>query len=259
MALEKHSKFEINNSDTEDGLFINKDGNGIALNIDTEATSADSINIDAVNTSGVVIDLNLTPGSSSTAEAIDISMGANCTSHAIAIVNNGTGRAITANQVGVLSASDYSLNIYSNTIQTNNQLVRFMQDNGSDAKGVVLIDNDGTGAAITIDNANATAYALSTSGGLKVGSLQTAYTGVTSSTNIDASHQVVNVTANSVTLTLPTAASIEGRRYDLKNSGTGLVTIATTSSQTIDGDTTRILTQYESITVVSDGSNWIII
>jgi hypothetical protein len=48
--------------------------------------------------------------------------------------------------------------------------------------------------------------------------------------------------------------------YNIKNSGTGTITLATTSSQTIDGVTTKTLsTQYQSYTVQSNGANWILL
>lgn len=72
----------------------------------------------------------------------------------------------------------------------------------------------------------------------------------------------IDATANTFTLTLPSAASTQsiGRVFVLKNSGTGVITIATTSSQTIDGVTTKTLnTQYSGYMVMSDGANWKII
>jgi hypothetical protein len=75
-----------------------------------------------------------------------------------------------------------------------------------------------------------------------------------------ASETIINCTANSFTVTLPTAVGVDGRHYVVKNSGAGVITVATTSSQTIDGVTTKSLpTQYDKMTVVSDGANWIII
>jgi len=52
---------------------------------------------------------------------------------------------------------------------------------------------------------------------------------------------------------------VTGKQYTIKKTDTSLnvVTVATTSSQTIDGVTTNVLaTPYESITVLSDGANW---
>jgi hypothetical protein len=65
---------------------------------------------------------------------------------------------------------------------------------------------------------------------------------------------------NTITITLPTAVGASGRFHTIKNSGTGVITIATTSSQTIDGAATQSLaTQWSRITVQSTGANWIII
>lgn len=64
------------------------------------------------------------------------------------------------------------------------------------------------------------------------------------------------------TLTLPDATTCIGRIIHIKNTKTGTVpvlTIATTSSQTIDGSTTWLLDDpNESVNVVSNGSNWLI-
>jgi hypothetical protein len=59
------------------------------------------------------------------------------------------------------------------------------------------------------------------------------------------------------TLTLPTAVG-NANRYELK-SVSGITTIATTSSQTIDGTTTIVISPEDSVTVESDGTNWRII
>jgi hypothetical protein len=62
------------------------------------------------------------------------------------------------------------------------------------------------------------------------------------------------------TVVLPSAVNIPGRIYKIKNVSSGTITIATTSSQTIDGSTTRLIsTANESITVQSDNLNWIVI
>jgi hypothetical protein len=74
---------------------------------------------------------------------------------------------------------------------------------------------------------------------------------------------IVDGTSNVFTTTLPTAVGVTGKTYTIKRIDLTLanvVTIGTTSSQTIDGSTTRTLnTQYEQFTVISDGSNWQII
>lgn len=69
----------------------------------------------------------------------------------------------------------------------------------------------------------------------------------------------LNASGGAFTATLPTAASVAGKVYVLKKTGTDLniVTIATTSSQTIDGVIgTTLNTPNETLMIVSDGSNW---
>ena len=63
--------------------------------------------------------------------------------------------------------------------------------------------------------------------------------------------------ASGITITLPAATL--GARYEIKkvDSGAGAITVATTSSQTIDGATTKSLAaQWDKITVTSDGTSW---
>ncbi len=62
-----------------------------------------------------------------------------------------------------------------------------------------------------------------------------------------------------LTATLPTATSNDGRTYTIKNINTAVVTVNTTSSQTIDGSTTRTLNQYDSITVIARSGTWYVI
>lgn len=75
---------------------------------------------------------------------------------------------------------------------------------------------------------------------------------------------LMDATSGVVTATLPTAVGIAGRQYKIKDwkgkSATNNITIATTSAQTIDGSSTKILnSNYSSLTVISDGANWSII
>lgn len=77
--------------------------------------------------------------------------------------------------------------------------------------------------------------------------------------NVGNCNSLVEVTANSVTVTLPTAVGLTGYSFVVKNTGAGTVTLATTSAQTIDGASTKSLTQNVALTVVSNGANWIVI
>jgi hypothetical protein len=85
----------------------------------------------------------------------------------------------------------------------------------------------------------------------------------TSSYSATASEEVilVNASTGSATITLPTAVG-SSRIYTVKkvDSSSNNVVVNTTSSQTIDGGlTATIRVQYVSISVASDGSNWLVI
>jgi hypothetical protein len=73
---------------------------------------------------------------------------------------------------------------------------------------------------------------------------------------------VCDAAVNDVTVTLPDATVNTGRIYHIKrmDNSSYTVTIDTTNSQTIDGETMRdINIQYETITVQSTGNEWVII
>ncbi len=78
-------------------------------------------------------------------------------------------------------------------------------------------------------------------------------------TTLTANHFLVLVNG-SVTIALPKAANHKERIYTIKNIGQGRVTIDPYSSETIDGEETIVLNfQYSFVTIVSDGSEWLII
>lgn len=85
------------------------------------------------------------------------------------------------------------------------------------------------------------------------------YIGRTSTYAVVATDWLVEATSGTFTVTLPTAVGAAGRDYVIKNSGTGTITLATTSSQTIDLVLTQTITSGSSITVVSNGTNWVIV
>jgi hypothetical protein len=88
------------------------------------------------------------------------------------------------------------------------------------------------------------------------------FSGAKSFTNTaDAGDSVILVNSSGKTVTLPDAAShCKGRIYSIKLTVSGSATVATTSSQNIDGATTFSLSaQYKYVTVQSDGAQWWII
>jgi hypothetical protein len=71
-----------------------------------------------------------------------------------------------------------------------------------------------------------------------------------------------DATSAAFTLTLPAAASNTGLEYSIKkiDSSANAVTIDGNASETIDDSTTRVLSsQYDSVTIVSDGTEWWIV
>jgi len=95
--------------------------------------------------------------------------------------------------------------------------------------------------------------------GLKsLGGITFPATGINATYTVGVNDYLIDITGNTITVTLPTAVGVNGKNYVIKNRGTGVVTVATTSSQTIDGANTKSLNNNDSIEVISDGSNWII-
>jgi hypothetical protein len=71
--------------------------------------------------------------------------------------------------------------------------------------------------------------------------------------------ETIKCTSGTFAVTLPSADPIQGTTFTLVNSGTGVITLTPVGGDLINGSLTITLTQYVSITVQSDGSNWIII
>jgi hypothetical protein len=76
---------------------------------------------------------------------------------------------------------------------------------------------------------------------------------------------LVACTAGSITITLPAVASAGvGRSITVKdrdgNAGSGDITIDGNAAEEIDGATTYVLNiDYQSVTLVNDGSAWMIV
>lgn len=85
------------------------------------------------------------------------------------------------------------------------------------------------------------------------------YRAITALTTLDDEDYQIECTANSFTITLPTAVGSEGLTYSIKNSGTGTITIDGDGTETIDDELVLTLTQYDNIMIMSNGTDWIII
>jgi hypothetical protein len=84
-------------------------------------------------------------------------------------------------------------------------------------------------------------------------------TAKTGNYTLTASDEVVTCNGT-FTVTLPTAVGATGKQYVIRNIATTTVTIARTSSQTIDGCSGTItLAGKGALVVVSDGANWLVV
>lgn len=169
---------------------------------------------------------------------------------ALPIANNLTGSDVL---YGVQSNSSVKI--------TANQVKLFTNVPGGSVSQVQFNDNGAFGGFTVSGDGT-----LNTSTGVltvsKIGSIPVSsnYVAKTTTYTVSASDFVVNCTSGTFTVTLPTAVGVAGKQYCVKNSGTGVITIATTSAQTIDGAATFILAvQYEAIWVISNGANWVVI
>ena len=86
--------------------------------------------------------------------------------------------------------------------------------------------------------------------------IKTAYYEITA-----ADYIIIGDTATGFTVVLPTAVDAAGKMYVIKRMGVGTLSIDTTSSQTIDAVAApmSITADKTSVTVVSDGANWLLI
>lgn len=102
---------------------------------------------------------------------------------------------------------------------------------------------------------------------LPAGGLFMAYAAKTGTYSITTSDYLINCTSGTFTATLPTAVGLTGRSFQIINSGSGTITIGTTSSQTfvnINATPTTLTLgavgagAIVGYTVTSNGANWIV-
>lgn len=91
-------------------------------------------------------------------------------------------------------------------------------------------------------------------------SLSIGYKATALNYNVSLNDCVVEVTATGKTVTLPTAVGITGMIFTIALTASGSGTIATTSSQNINGSTTySLVSQYKYCTVISNNVGWVVI
>ncbi len=156
-----------------------------------------------------------------------------------------------------------NVNALVSTIQTGNSgsALTFYTANGFMNFGV-----NGNSNVIYLKSSNAFAGINSSSPTSQLyvnGSFGTAYVAKTANYTATASDSTIECTANTFTVTLPTAVGITGRIYNISNTGAGTITIGTTSSQTFVNvagtPTTLTLAAVGSYQVQSNGANWLVL
>ena len=185
---------------------------------------------------------------------VDLS-GANATSsqttNAASFINTHSGTSST-NIAGKFDASGGTDNygIYATTGVGTNGVAGYFAAGESDNSYAIIAASGRVGLGVTTPNSTVQIQ----------GSFANTVTTTNSSLTLGIANHVLIVTATGQTITLPTAVGIEGRVYTIKLTASGSATIATTSSQTVDGSTTYSLaSQYKYCTVISNGANWNVI
>ena len=84
-------------------------------------------------------------------------------------------------------------------------------------------------------------------------------TAATGPVTLDNTDHVFVASAGTFTVNLPAASGNTGREYIVQNSGAGVITVDGNASETVNGSTTQTLNQWESVTIVCDGTNWVIV
>ena len=144
----------------------------------------------------------------------------------------------------------------------SNGIVLFRQESASDFIGLAFTAASTSYSGIRFSTTN-TKFCLGdgTAGGsvTLTGGLLLAYLAKTANYTLTTTDYLIDCTSNSFILTLPT--SVSGQVYVIKNSGsaTDVITINTTSG-TIDQYASGALTlaQYASVTLMGNGTNYII-
>ena len=133
-----------------------------------------------------------------------------------------------------------------------NQLIRSLEQ-------VILQLNSTYTPNISEDTLSALAWFGGGAGSLSTGTVVKNYIAVTSAYTVTYQDFMVECTSGTFAVTLLSAAGITGQEFEVKNSGTGTITVTPDGSETIDGAATVVLAQYDAVKVMSNGTNWIVV
>ncbi len=167
------------------------------------------------------------------------------------LANNRTSQLRLVNGTTYFGASDRSYQLV-NTGKSSTTADFYIQywdgTTGNDRFHILANGNVGAGVASPTSVLHTTSFA-------------TAYRAITALRTLDATDNTIECTSGTFTVTLPTAVSITGREYWITNTGSGTITIGTTSSQVFSNvtatPTTLTVAQFSNYKVVSNGANWL--
>lgn len=190
-----------------------------------------------------------------------------------ALFTTGPVLLLTKGGTGASTASGARTNLGLGTIAT--QAASAVAITGGTVTGLTSIENSPIGGttaaagrftAVTLTaSSNAITFQDGTTQSTAAGTFTAGVQSISTSTALSYTYQDHYVKADAsggaVTATLFTAVGHAGARVTIKktDSSSTAVTIVTTGGQTIDGSSTASLTrQYDALTLVSDGTNWLI-
>jgi len=235
---------------------------GYGIADDTNPHSVTAVQIGIVNENGGV---EIGVGSSATT---GVAIGPTST----ATTGGAVGTAVsttTGGAVGSIASTTTGGAVGSSTSATTGGAVGDRAQSTTGFAGGFLAKANGTGRVQLGTGVNSTDSTIQflSSGSVtaaEFGRLASNVTTVTATTYtaLVADGAILASNAAGVAITLPAAASVPSNyRLSIVNIGaSGAITVDGDSTETINGELTIILTtQYESVTLVTDGSNWFIL
>ncbi|MCE9540323.1 MAG: hypothetical protein K8R85_14060, partial [Bacteroidetes bacterium] len=187
-----------------------------------------------------------------------------------ALKNNDIGYSNTANGVDALknntigfqNTSNGMNSLKSNISGANKTALCFNAFNSGTAfsNSTALGYDAQITASNTVQLGNTSVTDVKTSGTLTANGYTTAFSSKSLAYTLTAADDVVAVTGTT-TIMLPTAVGIAGRKYTIKNiDAATTVTVSASGAETIDGAPTKpLVVQYQYLTLLSDGANWLIV
>ena len=137
----------ITNAGTGNGILIDQNGNGVALNIDSEATTANAVSISYAGT-GKGIDIT------SAGDGLGINASTTSQYSAAQFSNIKAGGSSSENYVQLARNNAPGSNVFSRTLDTaltNGPVMVIKQGSSTDDQNALSIQQDGTGNGLLID------------------------------------------------------------------------------------------------------------